>query len=375
MPSSISFLPLLLLPAVLPARAAVVQETVASVNGQPILLGEYQKEVEAMIENWRRSAPGLFGDQAAVAELKRKVLDQLVDNILIQQDAEKRKIKIHDRELENGIAEIKDRSFRRDEGGKALSDDEVNAALDRELKKEGVTQEQFRDRIRKQLMIRRVIDEVVKPKVKPPVEAEVKATFEKFQYIVKGDTGPVAGMPEDDAQAYVSLGMRIKDLNAERIRLSHILVKLPPKASMVEKTQALKKAQKLRKGIVEGGADFTEVARKDSDDPDSGPRGGDLGFIVRGYMPPEFEKVAFTTGVGDVSEPVETEFGYHLIRVAEKKAAESVTYEKLKDDLVQFLMQMRAQQELEKFVKGLRERGHVEVNLPRESKEPEKKDN
>ena len=119
--------------ALLPVRAAVLEDTVAIVNGQPILLSEYQKDVDAVMENWKRGAPGLLGDKVAVAELRRKVLDQMVDNNLLQQEAEKRKIKIHDRELDNGIAEVKDRNFRHDEAGKVLSDEEVEKVLDVEL--------------------------------------------------------------------------------------------------------------------------------------------------------------------------------------------------------------------------------------------------
>lgn len=354
------------------ARAAVLEDTVATVNGQPILLSEYQKEVEAMLGHWKRNAPALINDKAAVVELKRKVLDQMVDHLLLTQDAEKRKIKIHDREIDNGIMEVKENNFRRDENGKALTDDEMDSALTAELKKEGVNREQFRERIRKQLMMRKVIDEVVRPKVKPPEEAAVKSAFEKIKFIVKGDTSAVAGLSEDETQAFLALGQRVKDFSSERVRVAHLLIKVPPKASILDKTQALKKAKEF-KDRVDKGDDFSEVARKNSEDTESAARGGDLGFILRGYMPPEFEKVAFATGVGDVSEPVETEFGYHLIRVVEKKAAESVTYEKIKDELMQFLFQMRSQIELEQFVKTLRSQSHVEEKLPKESAEAKDK--
>src|SRR5689334_5214673 len=77
------------------ARAAVLEDTVASVNGKPVLLSEYNKELDAVLDHWKRGAPNLLADKAAVAELKRKVLDQMVDNQLLQQEAERRKIKIH----------------------------------------------------------------------------------------------------------------------------------------------------------------------------------------------------------------------------------------------------------------------------------------
>ncbi|MBI4385759.1 MAG: peptidylprolyl isomerase [Elusimicrobia bacterium] len=358
------------------ARSAVLEDTVATVNGQPVLLSEYQKEFDAALENFRRIAPSLLAEKDGPQQLRRKVLDQMIDNELMTQEGEKKKVKIHDREVDRGIAEVKERSFRRDEAGRLLSDEEMDAALDAELRKGGISPNQFRDRIRKQILIRKVVEEDIRPLAKPPEEADLRAAFEKLQYVVKGDTRAVAGMPEEEGQAYLALGSRMKDLASERVRVAHILVKLDPKPALVEKTKALQRIQDIRKRI-DMGEDFGELARKNSDDTESSARNGDLGFIVHGWLPPEFEKVAFATQVGAVSDPVETQFGYHLIRVLEKKAAEKITYDKVKDDVSQFVYNLKFQAELEKYAKALRAKAHIEIHLPKdmpapkpESKEP-----
>lgn len=348
--------------------AELIEDTVAVVNGKPILKSEYQKNLDSVTEQYKRTAPQLLQDKDAVGQIRKKVLDQMIDDKLFEEEASRRKVKIHEREVDAGVNEVKERSFRRDLEGKQLTDEELEKALTEELKKEGLTPSQFRERIRRQLMIRRVIEEVVKPKVKAPEEADVRKAYDRIKFIVKGDTATLKDLPERDAQALMALGQRVKELSGERVRVAHILTKLPPKASMVEKSAALKKAEELKKQLEKDDADFGELARKQSDDKESSDRGGDLGFVIRGWMPPEFEKVAFSLPVGEVSEPVETQFGYHLIRVQEKKAAESVTFDKLKDDLAQFLFNMGFERELEKTAQELRKQAQIEIKLPKDQK-------
>lgn len=371
MPSSIDSLRrsiiLALALACLPAgaRASVMEDTVATVNGRPILLSEYQNELNAAMEQWKRNAPAFLDQKDAMDQLKARALDQMIDQKLLEQEAEKRKTKIHDREVDNGIAEVKERSFRRDESGKPLPDAEVDSLFEKELKRQGLSMTQFRDRIRRQLMVRRLIEDAVRPKAKAPGEADLRGAFEKLQRIVKGSTDSVKGMPDDQAQAFLALGNRLKALTAERVRVSHILVKVPPGASLVEKSQALQKAKDIRR-MIEKGGDFAELARKRSEDAESAPRGGDLDFILKGWMPPEFEKAAFSTPVGEVGGPVETQFGYHIIRVQEKKASENLEFGKIKEELGQFLYNTNLQMELESFVKALRDQAHIEKSLPKE---------
>ncbi|MBI4424275.1 MAG: SurA N-terminal domain-containing protein, partial [Elusimicrobia bacterium] len=204
------------------ASADLVEDTVASVNGQPILKSEYQKNLGSVLEQYRRTAPMLLSDKDALAQIRRKVLDQMVDDKLFEAEALRRKIKIHEREVDAGINEVKERNFRQDPAGKRLTDEEIEKSLTEELRKEGLTPSQFRERIRKQMMIRRVIEEVVKPKVKAPEETEVKAAFEKVKFVVKGDTAALQGLPEKDARALQELGQRVKLFTSERVHAHHI---------------------------------------------------------------------------------------------------------------------------------------------------------
>ena len=122
----------------------------------------------------------------------------------------------------------------------------------------------------------------------------------------------------------------------EQARARHILIRMkgspvPAAAGKPELTEeeALAKAKDLRAKILAGG-DFAAIAKAESDDAGSGTNGGDLGSFARGSMVPEFDQVAFTLPVGQVSEPVKTRFGYHLIKVEQR---DSKTFDELRPEI------------------------------------------
>jgi foldase protein PrsA len=106
----------------------------------------------------------------------------------------------------------------------------------------------------------------------------------------------------------------------EMVRASHILVDDEAKAKEIQKKLA-------------EGADFAELARNESTDPMSAAEGGDLGFFARGRMVAEFEKAAFAMSPGQTSGPVKSEYGYHIIRVTERKDAHEATFDEVKEDI------------------------------------------
>jgi peptidyl-prolyl cis-trans isomerase D len=96
---------------------------------------------------------------------------------------------------------------------------------------------------------------------------------------------------------------------------SHILIAVPPNASAESKAQARSKAEQLYKQVLQNPADFAQIAKNNSQDPGSAARGGDLGFISRGAMVKPFEDAVFQMKEGEIAGPVETQFGYHIIKL------------------------------------------------------------
>lgn len=122
----------------------------------------------------------------------------------------------------------------------------------------------------------------------------------------------------------------------EQVKGRHILVRmqgspmpLPAEKKELTEEEALAKAQALRKRLL-AGEDFSALAKAESDDTGSGANGGDLGFFKHGQMVPPFEQAAFSLPVGQLSEPVKTQFGFHLIQVEQKEAK---TYEEVRGEI------------------------------------------
>lgn len=344
-----------------PSKA--VEGTVAVVNGAPILLSEYQKEAATAIDFWSKSQPGSMEDPANVRKLRESTLEQLIDRELLYQEGNKMKLKVREREIDNAVEEIRAR-FKKDENGRELGAAEAEEQFKKQLRAEGLDMSGFRERLSRQIMARKVIDEAVKSKVVPPGEAEAKAYFAKIEaYLAQKTTDTPKGMDEEEAAALREVSSQVKALSSERARVQRILIRLSPGASDAEKRRALRTAQELKKKI-DGGADFASVAREESEDPESAARGGDIGFVLKGVAAPEMEKIVFSAAVGDVSEPVLTDIGYHIIRVTERRAAEKPDFERFKEDIINFRANVAFHTSLEGFVKGLREKAVIERNLP-----------
>ncbi len=119
----------------------------------------------------------------------------------------------------------------------------------------------------------------------------------------------------------------------EKREVSHILLSVPPDAGADEVAETREQLAALKERLV-AGESFEDLARENSDDPGSAAGGGTLGFIERGMMVPEFEAAAFALSPGEVSDPVRTSFGWHLVKVASVQQSGSVTFEEVRDQVL-----------------------------------------
>jgi peptidyl-prolyl cis-trans isomerase C len=146
----------------------------------------------------------------------------------------------------------------------------------------------------------------------------------------------------------------------ERVRASHILIAFPENADAAAKTQARAKAEQVLKDV-KGGKDFAALAKQHSQDPGSAVNGGDLGFFQPGQMVGPFNDAAFSLPIGATSDLVETNFGYHIIRVAEKQQGRTVPLEEVRPQVEEYLKNVNREQQTDAFVASLKAKGKVEI--------------
>jgi peptidyl-prolyl cis-trans isomerase C len=142
------------------------------------------------------------------------------------------------------------------------------------------------------------------------------------------------------------------------VKASHILVKLPEKATPEQEKAALDKIKAIEVEL-KGGKDFEEVATRMSEGP-SAPKGGDLGFFGAGQMVKPFEEKAFAMKVGEVSGPVRTRFGFHIIKVVDKREERKKTFEEVKDQIEQSLKNKKFFQERRALLETLEKEAKIE---------------
>jgi parvulin-like peptidyl-prolyl isomerase len=354
-------------PAAAPAASpapTMMEDTVAVVNGQPILLSEYQKEASTSLEYWSKTNPAALADPANVRKIRESTLEELITRELLVQQAKRDNMKVREREIDNAVEEIRAR-FKKDEtSGRALDDAEAEKAFNDQLKAEGIDYSQFRARLTRQIMAKKTIDENVKAKVAPPTEVDVHAYFDKIKsYLATKSSDAPAGMDEDDAAALREASQQVKALSSERVRVQRILIRLSAGASENERKRALKTVQDL-KARLDKGEDFAKVAKEESEDPESAARGGDIGYVLHGVASPQLDKAAFSMDVGQTSDPILTEVGYNIIRVNEKRAAQEPDFDQFKDDLANFLGNVALHKKLDVYVKALRDKAVIERHLP-----------
>lgn len=146
---------------------------------------------------------------------------------------------------------------------------------------------------------------------------------------IKKEIGTKVDLTEEDLQIYYK-AHQDEFRTPESVRARHVLVRVDRGASEDQKKKARDKANEILTKA-KGGEDFAKLASEFSEDPGSKPNGGDLGFFQKGKMVPEFEKASFALKPGEVSGVVETQFGYHIIKVEEKKDSAVEPYDKVKD--------------------------------------------
>jgi peptidyl-prolyl cis-trans isomerase C len=293
-------------------------EKVAVVNGVVITRDQYDKELQVHLGRVSRQGKQISDDQ--MAELKKEILEGLIEREVLYQESRKAGIKVNDQRVNDQLAAIKKR-FPNDEEFK------------KSLNSMNLTEDEIQMQIQRGLAIRELIDQKVTDKIVIKDE-ETKAYYD--------------GNPQFFKQP-------------EQVKASHILIKVEPTADEAAKTEARKKIAEVQQKLKDNG-DFAALAKEYSQGPSSA-RGGDLGYFRRGQMVRPFEEAAFSMKTNEVSDLVETRFGYHIIKVYAKKPDQTLAYADVKDKIAQRLKQEKIEKDATQYVEDLKKGAKVEKSL------------
>ncbi len=288
------------------------------VNGEDITRGEINEVMKQTMQQMAGRVPPEKLQQMQ-AKMYDNIKEQLITKKLMDAAIAKANVVVTDEDVTNALNEVR-------------ASVPPGKTLEEALAASGTTIEKLTANIKEQLKTRKFLESKVEG-ISDATEAEAKEFY---------DSNPD------------------KFKKPETVTASHILIKFED--TDTDETKAAKKAklEKIRADIISGTNTFEEAATKYSDCP-SKARGGSLGTFKKGQMVPEFEVAAFSQEKGEIGDIIETQFGYHIIKVTDHQEEGTVSFEDAKDQIITYLTGQKKQEAVTAYIKSLRDAATIEV--------------
>lgn len=291
------------------------ENPVALVNGSKLTQSVLDREIFRLTQQFLRMGKTVSDSQ--LMDIKKDALENIINHELFYQESQKEGVKVEETDISNQIDMIKKR-FPSD------------AVFKEEMKKLNLTESELISEIKRGLIVQKFINNRFGQKITVSSE-EMKGYYDKNPLLFK---------------------------QPEQMKASHILIKVDPQADESTKLKARKKMEEI-KNKLKGGEDFAELAKEYSQCPSSA-QGGDLNYFRKGQMVKPFEEAAYSLKTGTVSDIVETQFGYHLIKATDKRPENTISYEEARGRIEQFLKQGKLQKEIKEYASKLQESAKIE---------------
>jgi peptidyl-prolyl cis-trans isomerase C len=285
---------------------------IARVDGEDLKKSDFDLLIKN-VELGRGPVPAEQRDQ-----VYRGMLDRLITYKVLEHEAAKRKISATDAEVEDRLRGMR---------AQFPNDDEFKKAL--------AARNMSEDRLR--------------------ADSRVEIAIGKM---IDGETAALPQVTDAEAKDFYDKNPD-KFQQDDSVRASHILLLVDEKADAATKKKTRAEIDAILKKA-RAGADFAALAKAHSKDG-SAAQGGDLGYFGKGRMVPEFEQAAFALKPGEISDVVTTQFGYHIIKLTERKPASAVPIETVSDQLKQCLTEQKKKERVDGFIKSLKDKSRIEV--------------
>ncbi|MCX7270333.1 MAG: SurA N-terminal domain-containing protein [Burkholderiales bacterium] len=320
-------------------------DVVATVNGVEITKEEWEQSHKNEVTRMRASMPNIDVAMFDSPAMKYGVLERMVQTRVLESSAKKLNLKVSDQRVALAISGI--------EGLAGIK--KPDGSLDIEkykqlLASQGMTPEIFENRMRGEVAMRQVVNGVTQSSVTFPAQIDVAldsfyqqreiqiAIFSASDFLAQAkpadeDVSKFFALHKNEYQSAESADIEYVVLSLDAIEKNitlneadlkaYFLINASTSASDADKQKAREKAQSILDAIKKNPASFADAAKKNSQDPGSAVKGGDLGFFARGAMVKPFEDAAYALKKGDISGLVQSDFGFHIIQLTDIKSATS----------------------------------------------------
>ena len=319
------------------------QQAIIKVNDGAITQKEYDEMMNQQIAQSpfsQMNVGDIKGNKDGFLYLmtEQRVINQLIIQELLEQEAEARGIKVTNKDVDNEIKKVMDKMGGRDQ-------------LMNVLKQNGISVAMFKKDIKNQVKMQKLANAAGKIKI---TEADCKKFYDGNLDKFKHDKQVRASHILIAANAY-QIQQELTSDPKKKIEEKELKAK-------VEKVMAEKKAEaeKLAKELQADNSKFAAYAKKYSEDPNSAKQGGDLGFFAKDTMVKEFADAAFNAKPDKVTGPVKSQFGYHIILVTDRREAGVMPYEKVKSDIKDYLENVKQVEALDKLTEAAKKKSKIE---------------
>jgi peptidyl-prolyl cis-trans isomerase SurA len=299
--------------------ARLIEQVIVVIDGEPYTLSNIREHAKLKL---KREFP--TGELSEINQEDRVVLEQFITERLLAAEVERAGIKVTEEDVDRHIEQIKAKN--------QISDEQLKRALSQQ----GLSMESYRALMRSEIEKGEIINREVRKKV---------------------------NITDKDVERYHQLNQK-QYTTEERVRLQHILLPLLEKASPDGEKEAMRKANEIYRRAVSG-EDFGALARSYSDGAGAS-EGGDIGWVKRGGLLKEIDEVAFNKlSPGEISQPVRTSLGIHIIRLTERDGGQLLPLSAVGDKIKKELYAKIAEERFQKWLKtDLRKKHRVDVKLP-----------
>lgn len=311
---------MLMIGTVVPVSGEVVDRIVAIVNDDVITLSELNNTFDPYMKRIEAQLAGKDRDKV-VAEGKTAILNRMIDNKLIEQEAKKSGIVVKDDEIMGVIRDmLKSRNMQMPDLLQALS-------------KDGMTFDGYKQELKEQLQRQQLVRREIRAKI----------------VVTDDEIGDYYRQHREDYEG------------KEAIRIKQILLPVPIGTDPVIRERARELAESILKRI-KNGEPFEALASQFSPGPATAA-GGDIGFVERGHMLPEVEKAALSMGIGDVSPVIESSQGFYIVQVVDKRGAGLKPITEVRQEIQMKLEDEKAAKKFDQWVADLRGKSLVDIKL------------
>lgn len=290
---------------------------VAHVDGEPIPAETFNEQIDKVAKT------GKF-PVSLLHRFKSRLIDRLIDRKLLDQAIADSSVEVSEEEVSKKLEDVRKKFEQQSDGqGKSKS-------LDQMASEYGISGDELRDSVRRSIAIEKLLVE-------------------------RGTEMP----SDDEARKYYEDNKKQFE-KPERVRARHIVARVKPESKEKKWKRAEKRIKKIRKKVVDKGKSFADLAKENSDGPRS-QKGGDLGYFSKKQLQNKaLAEAAFSLDEGEVSKPIKSKFGWHLIKKTGSKEASTTPYEEISDRLKERLKNKKIKEQLQTYLEELRSEAEIE---------------